>query len=122
MSNLFPKSGDFPKSLNPFALVNSFALVICVLGFSLLAQADEAARKIKTKVTPQYPELARRMNITGAVKLELLVAPNGQVKVVKSLGGHPLLIDAAQNAVKQWKFEPGQEGTEIVEIRFSHGN
>jgi TonB family protein len=100
----------------------SFALVACILGFTLLSHADESSRKVKSRVSPQYPELAKKMNITGSVKLELLVAANGQVKTVKTLGGHPLLIDAAQNAVKQWKYEPGQEGTELVEIRFTNGN
>jgi protein TonB len=94
-------------------------LFTAILGFALVAHADDAARKIKSKVSPQYPELARKMNVSGAVKLELVVAANGQVKSVKPLGGHPLLIDAAQNAVKQWKYEPGAEGTEVVEIRFS---
>jgi TonB family protein len=98
-----------------------FAVLTCVLGFSLLSHADDG-RKLKTKISPQYPELARKMNITGSVKLELLVSANGQVKSVKTLGGHPLLIDAAQSAVKQWKYEPGPEGTEIVEIRFANGN
>lgn len=102
--------------------LRSIALTVCILGFTLLSHADDSARKVKTKVSPQYPELARKMNITGAVRLELLVSANGQVKAVKTLGGHPLLIDAAQNAVKQWRYEPGQEGTEVVEIRFSNGN
>jgi TonB family protein len=110
VSNLFQRS------------LRSIALIAFALGFNLMSHADDAARKIKVKVSPQYPELARKMNITGAVKFELLVGPNGQVKAVKTLGGHPLLIDAAQSAVKQWKYEPGQEGTEIVEIRFSNGN
>ena len=103
----------------PFRFIALFA---CVIGFSLLSHADDSVRKVKSKVAPQYPELAKRMNIIGSVKLELLVAPNGQVKTVRILGGHPLLIDAAQNAVKQWKYEPGQEGTELVEIRFGMGN
>ena len=110
MSNLFRRSLRF------------IALGACVLGFTLMSHADDPVRKVKTRVNPQYPELARRMNITGAVKLELLVAANGQVKSIKTLGGHPLLIDAAQSAVKQWRYEPGQEGTEVVEIRFSNGN
>jgi TonB family protein len=95
------------------------ALITFVFGFSLFTHADDAARKIKSRVNPQYPELARKMNVTGSVKLELVVAANGQVKSVKPLGGHPLLIDAAQNAVKQWRYEPGAEGTEVVEIRFT---
>ena len=110
MSNLFQR------------LLRFVALTVLVLGFTMLTHADDSARKVKTKVSPQYPELARKMNITGAVRLELLVSANGQVKSVKTLGGHPLLIDAAQSAVKQWRYEPGQEGTEVVEIRFSNGN
>lgn len=109
MSNLFQKSRW------------SFAVISFVLGFALLSHAaDDSARKIKSKINPQYPEMARRMNVSGSVKLELLVAANGQVKSVKPLGGHPLLIDAAQNAVKQWKYEPGAEATEVVEIRFTN--
>lgn len=111
MSNLFPRFS------------RCFVLVTCILGFTFLSHADDANnRRLKSKVNPQYPELARRMNITGSVKLEILVASNGQVKMVRPLGGHPLLVDAAQHAVKQWKYEPGPEGTELVEIRFSSSN
>jgi TonB family protein len=97
-------------------------LVSCVFALTLLSHGEDAARKIKSKVSPLYPELARKMNVTGAVKLELIVAANGQVKSVKPLGGHPLLIDAAENAVKQWRYEPGTEGTEVVEIRFNNSS
>jgi len=110
VSNLFRKSG--------LVLV----LMTVILGLGSLTHADEAGRKIKTRVNPQYPELARKMNVSGSVKLELLVASNGQVKSVRPLGGHPLLIDAAETAVKQWKYEPGPEATEVVEIRFTNGN
>lgn len=110
MSNLVERSLRF------------IALTVCILGFALLSHADDSGRKVKTKVSPQYPELAKKMNITGAVRLELLIGTNGQVKSVKTLGGHPLLIDAAQNAVKLWRYEPGLEAVEIVEIRFANGN
>ena len=106
-----------------FQKSRSFAVVIgFVLSFAVLTHADDSARKLKSKVAPQYPELAKKMNVTGAVKLELIVGANGQVKAVRPLGGHPLLIDAAEAAVKQWRYEPGAEGTEVVEIRFSNGN
>ena len=109
-----------------FNLVRKFrylaALISCVFALTLFTHGDDAARKIKSKVSPLYPELAKKMNVTGAVKLEVIVAANGQVKSVKPLGGHPLLIDAAENAVRQWRYEPGTEGTEVVEIRFSNSN
>jgi TonB family protein len=100
----------------------SIALLTLIVGFASLLHADEAGRKLKTKISPQYPELARKMNVSGSVRLEVLIAANGQVKSVKPLGGHPLLIDAAESAVKQWKYEPGAEGTEVVEIHFNTGN
>ena len=104
---------------SPMKSTFALTLAVLVLGVSTFVHADDGARKIKSKVSPQYPELARKMNVTGSVKLELVIAASGQVKSVKALGGHPLLIDAAQNAVKQWRYEPGPEGTELVEIRFS---
>ena len=96
-------------------------LVFCLVAICL-TQAEDTARKVKTKVTPQYPELARKMNVSGAVKLQVFVAQNGQVKSVKPLGGHPLLIDSAENAVKQWRFESGTEDIQIVEIKFTNNN
>jgi len=59
------------------------------------------------------------VNIRGGVRVVALVAPNGTVKSVEVKGGHPLLAEAAQNALRQWKFEPASKETyEIVEIRF----
>ena len=95
-------------------------LFAVVLSFATLSFAGEdGSRKVTSKVTPSYPEVARRMNISGNVRLEVEVAPNGSVKNVKALGGHPLLIDAAINAVKQWKYEAGGESTIQVEIKFN---
>jgi TonB family protein len=99
------------------------SLLAVILAVSLMnlvpfANADGGSRKLKNKVAPQYPELARKMHVSGSVRLELLVASNGQVKSVKPLGGHPLLIDAAESAVKQWRYEAGPEATEVVEFKF----
>jgi len=77
-------------------------------------------RKILTRVAPQYPSLARSMNIRGTVRVVALVAPNGTVKSLEVKGGHPVLAEAAQNALRQWKFEPASHETyEIIEIRFA---
>jgi TonB family protein len=83
-------------------------------------QSSEGARKVATKVTPQYPTVARRMNLQGSVKVEVLVAPNGSVKSIELRGGHPILAEAAQSAVRQWKWEPTpRETQESVEIKFA---
>jgi TonB family protein len=80
---------------------------------------DEIARKVKSKVPPAYPDLARRMGITGVVKVQITVATNGTVKNAKLVGGHPVLANAALDAVKKWRYETSsEETTGIVEFRF----
>lgn len=82
-------------------------------------KTEELSRKAKTKVTPVYPAVARRMSIAGTVRLAVVVAPNGTVKSSKPVGGHPILVSAAMDAMKQWKFEPGPtESSGIVEFKF----
>ena len=80
----------------------------------------EAKRKVLSKVVPVYPELAHKMHIGGSVKLEVIVAPNGSPKNPKALGGHPLLVQAASDAISKWKWAPTtQETTELIEIKFN---
>jgi TonB family protein len=76
-------------------------------------------RKIATKVEPVYPELAKRMNVKGIVKLEVVVRPNGTVRSTKVVGGNPVLIDSAIDAVRKWKFEAASgETTGVVDVLF----
>jgi TonB family protein len=83
------------------------------------SQNDEILRRAKTKVQPVYPELARRMNITGTVKIEVVVAPNGTVKEARVVGGHPVLAGAALDAAKKWRFEPaGAENSGVIDFKF----
>jgi TonB family protein len=103
-------------------------LFLCLLLSSLasiagtpraLGQEQETIRKTKSKIEPMYPELARRMKISGIVKVDLTVAANGTVKDAKVVGGHPVLANAVLDAVKKWRFEPGsQETTESLQFRF----
>lgn len=82
-------------------------------------QQDELTRKAKFKVAPVYPDVAKRMNITGVVKIAVVVAPNGTLKTTKVVGGHPLLANAALDALKKWKFESAsEESSGIVEFKF----
>jgi protein TonB len=77
-------------------------------------------RKIMHKVVPVYPDLARRMQLSGAVKLVVVVAPNGSVKSSEPAGGSPVFIMAAEDAVKEWKFVPASEETrQTIEFHFS---
>ena len=97
-----------------------------VLVSSSLAQTgttDEGKRKVKSKTSPLYPELAKRMNVAGKVKIEVVITPDGHVKSTRVVGGHPLLVQACQDAVKEWKFVPAaEETTQIVEFDFHNAN
>jgi len=92
------------------------------VGSAALAQTattNDNGRKVKTRVAPVYPDLAIRMNVTGKVKLELVITPDGRVKSTRVIGGHPILVQACQDAVKDWKFVAApEETTQIVEFDF----
>ena len=84
---------------------------------------DTAKRKVRTRVSPEYPALARQMNVSGKVKLEATIAPDGHVMSTRIVGGSPLLATSATDALKKWRFESGpKETTEIVEFDFSAQN
>ncbi len=89
----------------------------------LLAQSkntEETPRKAKSIVKPEYPQLARTMNLSGAVKILVVIAPDGKVKEARVIGGHPLLAQEAEKAAKAWQFEPGpKETTQILEFKFN---
>jgi TonB family protein len=79
----------------------------------------EIVRRAKSRVQPIYPDLARKMNITGTVKVEVVVSPNGTVKEAKVVGGHPVLANAALDAVRKWRFEPAAvESSGVVDFKF----
>jgi TonB family protein len=59
------------------------------------------------------------MNISGTVRLQVVVGADGTVRATNVLGGHPLLVQAASEAVRRWKFEPGGETTGVVEVKFT---
>jgi len=98
------------------------ALFLLALAPAINSQPAHAQenRKVKVSVQPDYPELARRNNIHGIARLQVVVAPDGNVKDVKVLGGHPILAQAAVDAVKKWKYEPGAyETTTILKFEFT---
>ncbi|MGB9197735.1 MAG: energy transducer TonB [Terriglobales bacterium] len=97
------------------------SLLACILLSSVLwAQESASKRRIVNKTNPSYPALARHMGLSGVVRIEALVAPDGTVKAVDVKGGHPVLAQAATNTIRQWKWEPAaRESHELVEIHFS---
>jgi TonB family protein len=79
----------------------------------------ESTRKVVNRVVPAYPPLARTMNLRGVVKIDAVVGSNGALKAVSVKGGHPVLVQAAQNALQKWRWEPsGHETHEPIEFVF----
>lgn len=99
------------------------ALVLAgLLGMPPCVHSQDAAqekRKARSKVMPEYPALAKQMNVTGKVKIEAVITPDGRVINTRVIGGSPLLVNAAIDALKKWKFEPGPNvTTETLEFEF----
>jgi len=105
--------------------VSSFAaslLVVAAAGsFSPASNAQSeqtGSRRVVSRVTPTYPAIARRLNLSGSVKLEAVVSASGSVKSIQIVGGNPVLAQSAEGAVHAWKSEKSErETTEVVEIR-----
>lgn len=77
-------------------------------------------RPVKSRVPPIYPEIAMSMGLSGTVQLQAVVRPDGTVKEVHVIGGHPMLATAAEKAVMKWRYEPTtKETVENVKITFS---
>ena len=105
----------------------TFVLGSALLGFVLLPppafsqenNQETTKRKATAKVPPKYPALARQLKLSGKVRVEVIVSPDGRVKATRILGGNPLLADAALDAIRMWRYETGaKETTELVEIEF----
>jgi TonB family protein len=98
-------------------------LLFALTGTVAMAQnqqpSAENLRRIVRKSQPTYPEIAKKMNLSGTVRVIAVVAPDGEVKSVEPLGGSPVLLKAAEDAVTKWKFAAGPESKEIVELHFN---
>ena len=82
------------------------------------AQSEEK-RSVKHLVQPVYPELAKKLNLSGTVRVEVIIAPDGTVKRTRVVGGHPVLAQEAERAAQRSTFEPGpRETTETIDFKF----
>jgi protein TonB len=71
------------------------------------------------KVQPPYPTIAQAARITGVVLLKAIIAKDGTIKELQAISGPPLLIPAAIDAVKQWRYRPYLLNGEAVEVETS---
>ena len=120
-----PLEDPYSPHMQAATVMRSLLFVLLLSGCASspgLAQTQQpaGARKLIAKTPPAYPDLARNINLSGAVKLEVLVLANGSVKTVQIKGGNPLLARAAESAVRGWKWEKSDhDTTEALEIKFN---
>ncbi len=101
-------------------------LAILLAGFAvgpLKSRAQDepvsGKRDVIYRIAPVYPDLARRCNLRGEVKLAVVVSPEGKVTSSTVAGGNPVLAQAAVESVRNWRFAPAPHATtEQIELRF----
>jgi len=69
-----------------------------------------------TQIRPVYPPLAKQARIQGTVELSAIIGKDGRVQDLKLVRGHPLLVSAAVEAVKNWVYRPTMLNGEPVEV------
>jgi protein TonB len=74
------------------------------------------ATLIVTKVPPVYPALAKQARVSGVVHLDAIIAKDGTIQELHSLGGPALLLQAAMDAVRQWTYRPTMLNGEPVMV------
>jgi TonB family protein len=108
-----------PSRVRTIAAVGAKAAAIALLlALTLPARASDD-RAVKVRVPPIYPELAKRMKITGEVKVEATIDPDGKVTEAKAVSGSKSLSLAAEDAVRKWRFVPGADVSHVdVSVKF----
>ena len=79
----------------------------------------QGSRKVLSNPEPPYPEVARRLRLTGVVKVQVTIAPDGKIKETKIMGGHPIFVNSVEQTLKDWKYAPAAtETTTQMEFTF----
>jgi TonB family protein len=100
---------------------SAFIAIALAFAFVFAGRAAEQ-RAVKSRVAPIYPEIAKRMRISGDVKLEVTVDADGKVIDAKPVSGNGMLSAAAQDAVRKWRFASAPATTVTdLDINFDLG-
>jgi TonB family protein len=86
-----------------------FAMIL--LSAMAVSASGQEARKTISRPIPRYSEIAKRLNLVGTVKVEILIGPDGKIKNTSVLGGHPILVSSTLETLKEWKYEPTKTET-----------
>ncbi|MFZ1919580.1 MAG: energy transducer TonB [Terriglobales bacterium] len=103
-------------------------IVVLLVLFTLEVNAATAqdsepsrhSRQVIQKIAPVYPDLAKHTHLSGVVRLRATIASNGSVKSIELIGGNPVFVQSAQDAVTKWKYAPAPAETrELIELEFN---
>ena len=78
--------------------------------------ASELQSLLISEVQPVYPPLAQQAHVQGLVVLRAVIGKEGRVQSLKLVKGHPLLVNASMDAVKQWRYRPYYLNGRPVEV------
>jgi TonB family protein len=110
-----------PRRAAAALLQLTVAVVAANTSLPLRAADDRPSdRPVRQRVTPQYPELAKRMHVSGVVRISATVAPDGTVTATRTVSGNHMLATAAEDAIHKWKFVVAADESVVeVDINFA---
>jgi TonB family protein len=98
------------------------AALCLALAFTFLPAAvvpQDLQPKLLKKVIPAYPDILKKMNVSGTVRVEVTINPDGSVKDVENRGGNAIFVDSVASAVRGWKYAPSDhQRTADVSVTF----
>lgn len=93
-------------------------MAIALMLTAVNAPAQES-RKVLSNPEPPYPEVARRLRLSGVVKVQVVISTDGKIKETKITGGHPIFVNSVEETLKNWKYAPASaETTTQLEFNF----
>ena len=95
------------------------ALLVLALSLGVGSLQAQESRKALSNPVPAYPEVAKRLRLVGTVKVQVLIGADGRIKEKNFIGGHPVLVNAVDETLKNWKYAPASgETTTQLEFNF----
>lgn len=95
------------------------ALLAMALGLGVANLQAQESRKAVSNPVPTYPEVARKLRLSGVVKVQVVIGADGRIKDKTVIGGHPILVNAVEDTLKNWKYAPASgETTTQLEFNF----
>jgi TonB family protein len=101
------------------ARVLASGLMLVALGLGAANLPAQEGRRVIANPTPAYPDVARKLHLSGVVKIQVTIGPDGKIKEKNVIGGHPILVSAVEDTLKSWKYAPASgETTTQLEFNF----